>query len=414
MRRAVLAPGESRLTRASVFDVAIIGGGIAGSTLGGVLARAGLGVLMVEREARFRDRIRGEFTWPWGTAEARHLGIDELLMQAGAVDLRALKFYADRQPAETAWERTAPDEVPGMGFSHPRFQEAAFAWAAAQGATTLRPAKVTRVMPGSTLALTVARDGGEVEYRARLVVAADGKLSAARRWTGGESLADPEHHRLGGVLVSGAVIDRAASNIAVACGEAVAWFAAGPTMTRLYLAMSASRLRETGVDRSFAALIAYAATHMPEGSLADVQQAGPIGFFPNNHTWASRIAGDGVVLVGDAAGAPDPTGAHGTSLLFHDVRVLTELLLSTPDWEVATAVFADRRRRVYDVIRAADHWDTVYFDTSEEAVRRRDGIDRARANDPTLGGFALLQTAGPGGLVADEAARRHYFGEDLA
>src|SRR3954469_10363398 len=155
------------MTAPPIFDVAIVGGGIAGSTLGGVLARAGLGVLVVEREARFRDRIRGEFTWPWGMCDVRHLALEALLAQAGTVAVRALKFYADRQPVETVWECTTPDDVPGMGFSHPRFQEAAFAWAAAQGATTLRPAKATGVVPGGTSSLTVAQDGREVEYRAR-------------------------------------------------------------------------------------------------------------------------------------------------------------------------------------------------------------------------------------------------------
>ena len=69
--------------------------------------------------------------------------------------------------------------------------------------------------------------------------------------------------------------------------------------------------------------------------------------------------------------------------------------------------------RAYDVIRAADRWDTVFFETSDEAARLREGNDRAKAHDPTLGGFAFLQTNGPDGLVADDAARRHYFGEDL-
>jgi menaquinone-9 beta-reductase len=57
------------------FDVIVVGGGLAGSALAGVLAQAGLGVLVVEREAGFRDRIRGELTWPWGVAEARELGL---------------------------------------------------------------------------------------------------------------------------------------------------------------------------------------------------------------------------------------------------------------------------------------------------------------------------------------------------
>jgi menaquinone-9 beta-reductase len=44
------------------FDVVIAGGGLAGSSLGGVLARARLGVLVVEKEVAFRDRVRGEVT----------------------------------------------------------------------------------------------------------------------------------------------------------------------------------------------------------------------------------------------------------------------------------------------------------------------------------------------------------------
>jgi 2-polyprenyl-6-methoxyphenol hydroxylase-like FAD-dependent oxidoreductase len=239
-------------------------------------------------------------------------------------------------------------------------------------------------------------------------------LSTSRRWTGSESLSDPEHHRLGGVLVAGAAIDRSAANLAIRGGAAVAAIAAGPTLTRVYLVMPAAQLRATGVDRAFPALIAEAASLLPEGVLVDVEQAGPIGFFPNHHTWASCIAGDGVVLIGDAAGAVDPTGEHGTSMLFHDVRLLSALLLSTADWHAAIREFADRRRQAYAVIRAADHWDTVFFDTGDAAARLREGNDRARSHDPTLDGFAALQLNGPEGLGADEAARRHYFGDDLA
>ncbi|MDQ3780771.1 MAG: FAD-dependent monooxygenase, partial [Chloroflexota bacterium] len=56
-------------------DVAIVGGGVAGSSLGATLAAAGIGVVIVEREARFRDRIRGEGLHPWGAAEANRLGL---------------------------------------------------------------------------------------------------------------------------------------------------------------------------------------------------------------------------------------------------------------------------------------------------------------------------------------------------
>ncbi len=196
------------MSPARTFDVIIVGGGIAGSALGGVLARAGLGVLVVEKEERFCDRIRGEGTWPWGVAEARKAGLGGLLERAGTVDLRALVRYENQRPAETEWELDDSAPALAMGFLHPGFQEVAFTWAGEQGATTMRPAKATAFQHNGRPAVTIASLEGEEEYTARLVVGADGKHSMARKWTGGGSEADESNHRMGGVLISGAVHDR--------------------------------------------------------------------------------------------------------------------------------------------------------------------------------------------------------------
>ena len=394
------------------YDVVVVGGGIAGSCLAGVLARGGLSVLLLEHEAAFRDRVRGELTWPWGVAESRRAGLDIVQQTASAVPLRSLTPWEGGVVAEPDWAVPAAD-TPGLGFLHPRFQEVAFAWAAAQGAETIRPAKAVGFARNGRPSVRVAREGRETEYQARLVVAADGKLSAARRWTGGETVTDPEHHRFGGVLVAGERVDRGAVNYAWNPGEMVIWFAAGADHTRLYLTMPADRLRATGVDRSFDALIRFAAERLPDGALANAQQAGPVGFFPNSCVWASEPVGNGVVLIGDAAGAPDPSQGHGTSLVFWDVRQLSELLLESKNWDGAIRVFAERRRHVYGVIRAIDCWWQIFFDTSPEAMRRLEGQVRAREHDPTVGGLARVEVSGPAGLVADEAARRRWFGEDL-
>jgi flavin-dependent dehydrogenase len=45
-------------------DLAIVGGGLSGAALGLVLASHGACVLIVEREAKCRDRVRGEVTHP--------------------------------------------------------------------------------------------------------------------------------------------------------------------------------------------------------------------------------------------------------------------------------------------------------------------------------------------------------------
>jgi 2-polyprenyl-6-methoxyphenol hydroxylase-like FAD-dependent oxidoreductase len=259
-------------------------------------------------------------------------------------------------------------------------------------------------------------DGRERDVSARLIVGADGRLSGVRRWFGSESISDPESNRFGGVLVSGVRSnDRDADNVGDSGEIGVNWFAQSIDMTRLYLMGRSDVLRAQGVDRSFDDLIRVAAVAMPDGALDDVHAEGPIGFFPNSNVWASRIAGDGIALIGDAAGAADPTQGHGTSLLFRDVRELSALLLAEHDWDTACVEFEARRRRYYDVILGYDRWMAEYsYGQGDAAERAREGHRRAKQEDPDLGGFAFIEGLGPDGLVADEAARRIWFGEHLA
>ena len=400
----------------SSFDVVVVGGGIAGSVLAGVLARSGVQVLVAEKERRFRDRIRGESTYPWGVAEAARLGVGAVFEQAGAVELVGMRVYEAREPVQTdRWAASSLDGWNEAGFPHPRLQEAAFCWAASMGAAVRRPMKVTGFSGGGVATVTVTCNGRLEQVQARLAVGADGKMASTRRWTGGQSAADPEHHRFGGVAVSGVrTDDRDTDNLAGIPGLGVNWFAQGAETTRLYLNMTYQQLRASRADRSFDALIAVAAKYMPEGALDGVRQEGPIGFFSNADTWATQIAGHDVVLIGDAAGSLDPTQGLGTSQLFRDVRELSDLLLCDDDWPAAIREYAERRKRYFAVLRQYDLWRNIIdMDASEAADRLREGNKAAAEADPTLGGFALIEARGPNGLVADASARAAYFGTTL-
>jgi 2-polyprenyl-6-methoxyphenol hydroxylase-like FAD-dependent oxidoreductase len=399
-----MAPGS--------FDVVIAGGGLAGSSLGGVLARSGLGVLVVEKENGFRDRIRGELTFPWGHYEALRAGLGEPLAAVGVVPLPVLDFYQDGQRVESQrWETISIDALPAIGFSHPHLQEEALTWAESQGATVLRPAKVVGVSDGDRPSVSVVSDGRETELRARLVVGADGKRSGARRWLGADTATDPEHHWFGGLLLSDVHWDDT-FGWAPTPAAAVGLFATAADSWRVYIRLTSDRVRETGVGRSADAFVAFASEFVPEGTLEDARQAGPMGFFTNSCTWSSRIALGRRVLVGDAAGALDPTQGLGTSLLFRDVRALSELLLADGHWDQATSEFARQRQAYYEVLRAYDRWCALLeAEEGPESDRRRELNAAAREADPTLGGFATLEACGPDGLVPDDTARRIFFGE---
>ena len=64
----------------ATYDLVTVGGGVGGSTLARGMSERGYRVLVIERETQFRDRVRGEFVFPWGVAEAKQLGVyDDLV-----------------------------------------------------------------------------------------------------------------------------------------------------------------------------------------------------------------------------------------------------------------------------------------------------------------------------------------------
>jgi 2-polyprenyl-6-methoxyphenol hydroxylase-like FAD-dependent oxidoreductase len=372
-------------------------------------------VLIIEKERSFRDRIRGEITWPWGVAEIERAGLRAVLEVAECVQIEAIRVLADRAINEVyEFAPDSPGGVPALGYAHPRLQQVALDWAVTCGATLLRPARASRFSALNGPAVSIVHDGREMEARARLVVGADGRQSGVRRWTGGRTEMDPEHHRIGGVLSRGVRWDRHTLDVGPRQWMNMFWFSTSEDLTRVYIAAMRDRIEALGLSGAFERIATQLEEVMPEGSFGTLQQAGPIGFFSNSNIWSTKVASDHVVLIGDAAGASDPSRGMGTSLVFRDVRELSELLLAEHDWPAALAEFERRRWGYYRIIREHDRWRAILsFEEGPEADQRRERHRRALEDDPILGGFSLLESRGPDGLIADEAARRMFFGEDL-
>ncbi len=401
----------------TTVDVAIVGGGIAGSTLGIVLARAGMKVAIVEREARFRDRIRGEALMPWGATLAGKLGIADALPESGAHPLPIWQTYRAREPQPPYdWRTDSPSGDGLWGVDHPSLQEALIQRAEAAGAIVIRPAKAHRPRrdSGGTLRIPVETGLGTIELRARLIVGADGRESGVRGWIGAEAIRDPVRHAIGGVLVEGGDLDPTASHIGFHAGGVSLIFRQASGRSRAYLFCHPEDAEGMRGKRAANAIIHACVASLPAGTLDGIRAVGPAGFFPGADVFASRVAGDGIVLIGDAAGANDPTQGQGLSLVFKDVSELSQRLLSLPDWREAAEDFANCRPRWYEPLRAYAMWQgPLFIGVGAVADAARERAEWARERDPLRGGYAVIHTAGPDGLPVDEAARRHFLGEDL-
>src|SRR5262245_39972494 len=88
------ALGDVVASAVTNYDLDIAGGGLAGSALAVVMAQNGYRVLVVERESRFRDRIRGELLLPWGSREAKRLGLYDDLVSTCALEGPFWSYFA--------------------------------------------------------------------------------------------------------------------------------------------------------------------------------------------------------------------------------------------------------------------------------------------------------------------------------
>jgi 2-polyprenyl-6-methoxyphenol hydroxylase-like FAD-dependent oxidoreductase len=396
-------------------DIAVVGGGVAGSSVAAVLAQIGLGVVLVEREARFRDRVRGEGIHPWGVAQLEEIGLGDVLRAAGAQVLPLSQFYAQRVPGDASrWDSIEPGLPSEWAIYHPALQTALLEHARVCGVRVLRPARVTRFMRDRDVRLEVVTEETIIEMRTRLVIGADGRQSAARRWVGSAAIHEPVHHQVGGCLLDGVELADDTFHLAEFDGGNVLVFPQGNGRARAYLLAKEPIVGPLRGHEHVADYIALCASTFPDGSFRDARAVGPLAFFPNADVWSDRLTDDRVVLIGDAAGANDPSGGHGLSLCFRDVREVRDQLLNATDWDTAMTAYAARRLAYYAVLRAYMQWMVpLYIDVGPEAEARRERRERARQADPTLGGFALLLAYGPDGLEANDAARRHVLGEDL-
>ncbi len=400
--------------RVTPVDIAIIGGGIAGTSFSVTMQRAGWTTAVVEREPVYKDRVRGEACHPWGVSELVELDLMPLVKASGGLELPVWTRYVD-QELESAfrWDEAFPGAQPEIGFSHHTLEETLIGAAGAAGARVFRPARASIARQREGWLLQVAHGDATTDIRARFLVAADGKNSATRKLWGGETITDPPHHSMGGLLVDHIDLPIDSAFMGRHDDGFSMMFPQGDNRWRIYLVGSTGVARTfTGPDRTERFLHACAEC-FPEGVFERVSPAGPLAFFPNSHIGTSRIHGPFAVAIGDAAGAGDPSQGHGMSLVWRDVRELRDVL-TTYDLEDVPVAFAEKRRAYEHVLRTHAAWVApLITGTDPVELALRDQVDLAREADPSALGYAGIFANGPDGLPTDENARVLFFGEHL-
>jgi 2-polyprenyl-6-methoxyphenol hydroxylase-like FAD-dependent oxidoreductase len=367
------------MSTAKSYDLLIVGGGLAGATLGRSMALDGRSVLIIEKSTAFRDRIRGEVLLPWGGAEAMDLGIYDLLLKACGQDLpRAyiVRNGAARPPREFGTSTPRGNGI--MSFYHPVMQEVLLNEAKRCGCEVWRGAAVSSLEVGVRRRASVETDAGPIEVEARLVVAADGRDSQAATHLGFRRDRDPPHLFSGGLQLKGDIAtDRALYFYQNgAAGRGAIFVSNSPGNYRAYVFHHVDALkRRWSGERDYASAQAHLTeVGAPREWIEALTPHGVHATFDGAHQWIASPYRDGCVLVGDAAGARDPVWGCGLSRTLRDVRLLRDRLLSDEDWDKAAAAYASDHDDFFHRLRRAEHLNATLFFTmgdAGDAIRTR-------------------------------------------
>ena len=156
-----------------IFDVAIVGGGPAGSSCAAFCAQAGLRTLLLEREKFPREKVCGDCLNPSCWPVLQRLELEKHVRELPHGELRVVEFIGTNRRSVSI----ALPEGAEIAVKRSLFDELLLSRARALGAEVFEATTVSELQRNGNWKITT----NENVFEARVLVAADGRNSTVAR-----------------------------------------------------------------------------------------------------------------------------------------------------------------------------------------------------------------------------------------
>ena len=294
-------------------EVIVVGGGPGGSATATLLAAAGHHVLVLDKASFPRHKACSEYVNPEGRRLLRELGVETEAETLGAHRMEAMLVHAPGGGRFAADFGTVEPGRAALGLSRHKLDHLLLQRAADVGATVCERAHARGVLveEGRVVGVEATINGTRETLRAPLIVGADGRHSVVTRSLGLDApIRWPKRTGLVAHYRGVTGLDRHGEMHVGPDGYAgLALLEDGLTNVAFVADTADVASRDGTLEQFFAAGLA----RLPAvaSKLTGAERVGSIrGIGPMAHR-ARRTAGDGYLLVGDAASFLDPFTGEG-------------------------------------------------------------------------------------------------------
>jgi 2-polyprenyl-6-methoxyphenol hydroxylase-like FAD-dependent oxidoreductase len=356
-------------------DVVVVGGRVAGASTALLLARAGVRVVLLDRDRHGSDTLSTHGLMRGGVLQLSRWGVLPDVVAAGTPPIRQVIFrYADGKEISVPI-RTSPGVDALYAPRRYLLDRLLVDAAAAAGADVRHEAIVTallRDVGGRVVGVRVrSREGHTTDLSATLTLGADGIRSTVAQQA---EAPVSEQGRTASAFLYRYFHDLPAAGYEWAYGDhAATGFIPTNNATCVFVGTTPARmhsLRRDGAEHAFTTLVASAAPDLVDR----VAAAAPAS---RMHGWAGASGylrqcwGLGWALVGDAGYFKDPITTHGITDAFRDAELLSDAVLAVLSGEPDASAFA-----AYQGTR--DRLSHELFQTTEAVAAYDWDLDRAR------------------------------------
>mmetsp|Transcript_2009 Transcript_2009/g.5981 ORF Transcript_2009/g.5981 Transcript_2009/m.5981 type:complete len:524 (-) Transcript_2009:1883-3454(-) len=346
-----------------VWDLVVVGAGVAGCALAHTLGKEGRRVLVIERDLSQPDRIVGELLQPGGYAALQKLGLQQCCDSIDAQKVYGYCMFKDGDEACIGYPSEGQSgEVAGRSFHNGRFVQRLRQEASAVPSVTMRQGVVKQLLDEegrewedghvvTGVSYTSATTGPR-GATGHLTVVCDGMYSGLRKRLSEPKISHPSYFV--GLLLRSCVLPHPNyGHVVLAKPSPILFYPISSTEVRTLVDVPGEKLPSAATGALQVYLRSQVAPQVPPQLRDSFLQAisdGRVRSMQNKSMPAAPLHRPGALLLGDAFNMRHPLTGGGMTVALTDTQLLCDMLRPLPDFSDAlltantTAAFYTRRK----------------------------------------------------------------------